>query len=91
MASNRWQETMLAFIVGVGLGTLAGILFAPKSGEETREQIADAMKDGYDSAVAGGRQLARRANQTIDDLKERAGDVVDAGQKAFQQARSSLS
>ena len=91
MASNRWQETLLAFVVGVGLGTLAGILFAPKSGEETREQIADAVKDGYDSAVAGGRQLARRANQTIDDLTERAGEVVDAGQKAFRQARSSLS
>ena len=91
MASNRWQETLVAFVAGVGLGALAGILLAPKSGEETREQIADAVKDGYDSAVASGRQLARSANQTIDDLKEHAGDVVDAGQKAFRQARSGLS
>ena len=91
MASNRWQETLAAFVVGVGLGALVGVLLAPKSGEETREQIADAMNEGYDRAVAGGRQVARRANETIEDLKERAGDVADAGQKAFRQAKSSAS
>lgn len=91
MSSNKWQETFVTFMIGAGVGALVGILLAPKSGEETRKQVAGAAKDGYDGAVASGREMARRASHALDDLKERAEDVVDVGQKAYQQAKSIIS
>ena len=38
------------FIVGLGIGTLVGILFAPKSGEETREFLAQKADEGREYA-----------------------------------------
>lgn len=91
MASNTWQRTFSAFVIGAGVGAFVGVLFAPKSGYRTREQLAGAIRDGYDGAVAEGQDFVRRANQTIDDLKERVEDATDAGQQAFRQAKSTVS
>ena len=91
MASNSWQQTLSAFVIGAGVGAFMGVLFAPKSGARTRKELAGAVKDGYDGAVAGGQEFARRANETIDDLRERAEDAAEAGQKAYRQAKSNVS
>lgn len=91
MARNRWDVTVTAFAIGVGVGAFFGVLFAPGPGEETREQIAGAMRESLDSAVAGGKEIARRANDTVDDLKDRAGGAVDAGRRAYRDAKSAVS
>jgi gas vesicle protein len=39
MADNAGSKISL-FLVGMGIGALIGILFAPKSGEETREYLS---------------------------------------------------
>jgi len=39
MADNSGSKVSY-FLVGLGIGALVGILFAPKSGEETREYLA---------------------------------------------------
>ena len=36
---------LAGFIVGGAIGAIAGILLAPKSGEETRAMLADSAKD----------------------------------------------
>ena len=36
---------LAGFIVGGAIGAIAGVLLAPKSGEETRAMIADTAKD----------------------------------------------
>ncbi len=38
--SNGAGSKVSFFIVGMGIGALVGLLFAPKSGEETREYLA---------------------------------------------------
>ena len=39
------------FLVGLGIGSLIGVLFAPKSGEETREYIAKKTREVYCSPL----------------------------------------
>ena len=39
MADNVGSKVSF-FLVGLGIGALVGILFAPKSGEETREYLS---------------------------------------------------
>jgi len=67
-----------------------GVLFAPKSGEDTREYLAKRADDGRDFAQKKARELRDRA----DDLLERSKEVasrkrdsltaaVEAGRDAF--------
>ncbi|MFQ5991428.1 MAG: YtxH domain-containing protein [Nitrospiraceae bacterium] len=53
---------MLAFLSGATFGALAALLLAPQPGHETREQLR-----GY----------ARRTEEQMRDMADRASDVVD--------------
>jgi gas vesicle protein len=49
MSGNDDKNGLIYLLAGFGLGALlgavAGLLFAPKSGEETRHELADKLKD----------------------------------------------
>lgn len=45
MSENRGGEIIGAFLVGGLIGAALGILFAPKAGKETREQLGDWMDE----------------------------------------------
>jgi gas vesicle protein len=91
LAANRWQRITPAFLIGVGLGAALGVLFAPRSGEETRDQISASIKDGVDSFAAQGNELSRRAKKTIENAKEHVRDVAEAGEHSFRKAKAAVS
>ncbi len=89
MADNVGSKVSY-FLVGLGVGALMGVLFAPKSGEDTREYLSKRADDGRDFAQKKARELRDRA----DDLLERSKEVasrkrdsltaaVEAGRDAF--------
>jgi gas vesicle protein len=88
MSANNWQGTASGVLIGLGVGVGLGILLAPKSGKQTRDQIAGTVKDGIDSAVAQGRDLSRRAQKAVDAARESVSDAADAGEQAYRQAKS---
>jgi gas vesicle protein len=67
------------FLVGLGIGSLIGILFAPKSGEESREYIAMKTKEGN--------ELARKK---VRELRDRVGDTVERGKKMISQTERQI-
>ena len=71
MADNVGSKVSY-FLVGLGVGALMGVLFAPKSGEDTREYLAKRADDGREFAQKKARELRERA----DDLIERGKDVA---------------
>ncbi len=94
MADNVGSKVTY-FLVGLGVGALVGILFAPKSGEETREFLSKKADEGKDYAQRKARELRERA----DDLLERGKEVatkqkdslsaaVEAGREAYQREKS---
>ncbi|HET9400593.1 MAG TPA: YtxH domain-containing protein [Candidatus Acidoferrales bacterium] len=83
------------FMVGLGIGALIGILFAPKSGEETREYLSQKADEGREYAQRKAREIRERA----EDLLERGKDVatrqresitaaVEAGREAYQREKA---
>lgn len=54
--------SILGFVFGAAVGAVAGILFAPESGEETRKKIKAAAAEGYDHAKESIGELAHDAN-----------------------------
>lgn len=89
MADNVGSKVSY-FLVGLGVGALMGVLFAPKSGEETREFLAKRADDGRDFAQKKARELRERADELIErgkDVATRKRDsltaAVEAGREAF--------
>jgi len=68
------------FALGLGLGVAIGVLFAPKSGEETRKYIRD-------KAVEGKDYLKRRA----EEVRESAGEAIERGKGAVSRHKEHLS
>ncbi len=91
MAGRKWQGTASGVLIGLGVGVGIGILLAPKSGKDTRDQIASRVKDGLDEAIAQGQNLTRHAQQTLDDARERVQNAAEAGERAYRDAKSIVS
>ena len=54
MADNVGSKVSF-FLVGLGIGALVGVLFAPKSGEETRDYLSKRADEGRaDLRCSGG-------------------------------------
>ena len=94
MADNVGSKVTF-FLVGLGVGALIGILFAPKSGEETREYLAKRAEEGRDYAQRKARELRERAEDLVERGKEVAGKqkdsiaaAVEAGREAYQRERA---
>ena len=67
------------FLVGGAIGAIAGILLAPKSGEETRAMLADGAKDAM-----------KRADETVKQMQSKADDVVSDMQKKGEEIKEKL-
>jgi gas vesicle protein len=89
MADNVGSKVSY-FLVGLGVGALVGVLFAPKSGEDTREYLAKRADDGREFAQKKAKELRERADELIERGKDVASRkreslsaAVDAGREAF--------
>ena len=87
MARNHIPETVLTFVVGVGVGAAAALLLAPKSGEELRDDIVEVVSDGGNQVRATGKDLKRRAQEVVDMASDQVRDALDAGDNAYNHAK----
>jgi gas vesicle protein len=87
MTQNKWSGRFTSFAVGVGIGALLALLFAPSSGEETRDYLAGTLKQGLDGAASTGKRWTRRAQVAVDGVKANVAGAVEAGEKAYRTAR----
>jgi len=87
MNRKRIPGAIATFAVGAGIGAALALLFAPKSGEELRGDIADGVNDGVNQVRSTGRDLKRRAQRAVDVAKDQVQDAIDAGDSAFNQAK----
>jgi len=91
MSENSAGDKFVYFLAGTGIGAVLALLFAPKSGRETRELIARTANDGRDfvtSKVSEGRQL-------VEDRSRKMGDdftsFLDKSKEAVQKQKEQLS
>ena len=69
------------FLVGAGIGAVLALLFAPKSGEELRSDIADATRKGIDKSKEAAQQLGAKASEYYDATREKAGELYDTARE----------
>jgi gas vesicle protein len=76
-------SVMLAFMVGAITGATVALLFAPASGDETREYLGQKAREGRDKA----REAAEQGREFYERNRESVATAIDRGRDAFQQAR----
>ena len=76
-------------IIGGGIGAILALLFAPKSGQELRGDIAEATRKGIDRSREAAQQLGDRAGEYYETTRERASELYStASEKVGEVART---
>ena len=71
-------STRLTYLlIGGGIGAVIALLFAPKSGQELRGDLADATRKGIDKSREAAQQLGERAGEYYESTRERAGELYN--------------
>jgi gas vesicle protein len=93
MADDDNASGFGALLAGLGVGLVLGFLFAPQSGEETREIIVERAKEGMAVAADAMEELKSQAElavvnaaETVQCLKQRAERAVAEAQEKIQEA-----
>jgi gas vesicle protein len=89
-------STRLTYLlIGGGIGAIIALLFAPKSGQELRGDLADATRKGIDKSREAAQQLGERAGEYYETTRGRAGELyTQAATKAsdiYSQASEKVS
>jgi gas vesicle protein len=101
-SSNRMSDSRINnvgwFLAGLGLGAVAGIFYAPKSGQELRADILKSVDQGRDSLMARGRGARETVNSWIDSAKgavdektEQIGAAVDREMRSVKRQKDNIS
>ena len=82
-----------SFLLGLGVGVGIGMLFAPKSGADTRQLLKDKTGDGADYLKQRGADLKdsagdllSKSKDALNRQKDTIADAMDAGKRAYRDA-----
>jgi gas vesicle protein len=96
MNDENGSHALGFFIAGLGIGAVMALLFAPKSGRETRKYIGKRAEKGRDYVSAKGKEVGEQVEEIVEkgkDLltkqkelltkqKDRLADALEAGKQA---------
>jgi gas vesicle protein len=88
--SGESISTRLTYLlIGGGIGAIIALLFAPKSGQELRGDLADATRKGIDRSREAAQQLGDRAGEYYEATSKRASELYStASDKVGEVART---
>jgi gas vesicle protein len=84
MAQNQGigaSGVLLAFMVGATVGAAVALLFAPATGEETRDYLGRRAREGRDrmnEAATKGREIINRQRESLTTAFDRAREQFNA-------------
>ena len=80
-------SSVSAFLWGALLGAGAMLLFAPRSGVETRRELGDSLRRMRDTADAAIRDMQETVTETVREARGTVETRVDAARSAFDAGR----
>ena len=80
------------FLAGLGIGAAIGMLYAPKSGQETRDELRRRAEEGREYVIKSARDAREQANEWVDKgkdfvetQKDQFRSAVEAGRQAYKE------
>lgn len=65
MSENKGAYYVAFLFVGVGVGAGLALLFAPRSGKETRKYLAQRAEEGKDYVTSVGKEIRKQAEDAV--------------------------
>lgn len=94
MSDENGSSKLGFFLAGLGIGAILALLFAPKTGKETRDFFAQKAEEGKDYVTAKSRELRRQAEEFVEKGKdvlakesERVAAAYEAGKQAYKEEK----
>ncbi len=85
---------LVSFVAGAALGAGLALLYAPKSGNEIRDKIADLTDDAVDKIKEYAREAQDKIKNALEDGKETViekksilASAIEAGREAMQREK----
>ena len=95
MSEDNGTSMIGVFLAGLGIGAVIALLFAPRSGKETRDMILQKAEEGKDFVKTKGEEIRKQAEDAVEkgkDLvnkqKELLSAALEAGKQAYQDEKS---
>jgi gas vesicle protein len=93
MSDRDNSNNFMWFLAGLGFGALLGVLYAPRSGRETRDSLKNTAQEGREYLKTRSRDAKETVNEWVDRSKEVVGrskeqinSAIDAGRQAYREA-----
>lgn len=83
---DRSSSSSIAFLLGVIAGGVAGLLFAPKSGKETRSDLHQIFQDAEETLARKKDELMEAAAKETEKLKKSASETFEKEKKKFTES-----
>ncbi len=87
------KSGLSSFLLGLGVGVGIGMLFAPKSGQETRDLIKNKAGESSDFLKQRSTEMKQNASEWVDRGKDainrqrdNLSDAMEAGRQAYRDA-----
>ena len=88
--SDDERSVLVSVLAGIGIGVLvgavAGLLLAPKSGQETRDDLSRSMTDLSDKITELGRTVGQKVSTAVDrtraQMAQKLGESGSNGEEA---------
>jgi gas vesicle protein len=91
MGEDNGGSQIGAFLAGLGIGAAVALLFAPRSGRETRDYITQRAEEGRDYVKTKSDEVRKQAEDAVErgkDMvnkqKELLSAALEAGKQAYQ-------
>ena len=89
-SKTRTKLSYLYLLVGGGIGAILALLFAPKTGQEFRADIADTTRKGLDKTEEIAGQLSEKAQTVYEDTKTEVGEIYDSAKQKINSAVTAM-
>ena len=77
------QDGFIWFVAGVAIGATVALLYAPQSGEETRDLLSAKAREGKDRLSDHSRSVVDRGREFF----ERGREIADEAAGLFEEGR----
>lgn len=82
---SRGNGSWIAFLAGGLIGAGVALLFAPKSGKETREQLATMAKGIEGKFKTQFSEIKENAENEYIKMKDKTKNVIEKGKKIYKE------
>ena len=100
--SDGGSSPVLAFLLGAATGAVLALLYAPRSGQETRELLSEKLRETAERGREAREQLLSRGRELLDEAggyverqkaaveerKDRFAAAVEAGRQAYREEKA---